>query len=204
MGPSASTSSTSTAAEPTLSTTGPTPEAADDEPRWLVVGRLGRAHGLRGEVTVLLRTDDPERRLAPGAVLATDPDVGDLVVAGARTHQGRWLLALEGVADRDAAEALRDVELLVDATDDAPEPDAWHVADLVGLRAVSIGGHRLGTVTGLEHGPAQDLLVVRPAAGGPAVRVPFVTALVPEVDVAGGTVTLDPPGGLFEDPAGDG
>jgi 16S rRNA processing protein RimM len=198
-------------AEPTLSTTGATPGAADDEPRRLVVGRLGRPHGLRGELTVLVRTDDPAGRFVPGTGFGTEPDVGALVLSRARSHQGRWLLTFDGFADRDAAERLRDVALLVERGDEEAEEDAWPVEQLVGLRAVHVAGHPLGTVTALESGPAQDLLVVAPAGGGDVVRVPFVTALVPVVDVAGGTVTLDPPGGLFDDsaevagePGGDG
>ncbi len=149
---------------------------------------------------MLVRTDDPQGRFAPGAEFATDPDVGRVALVRARTHQGRWLLTLDGVTDRDAAEALRDVTLLVDVAGEEPEADAWPVARLVGLRAVHVDGHDLGVVRDLEHGPAQDLLVVRPVAGGPPVRVPFVAALVPAVDVDAGTVTLDPPGGLFDGP----
>lgn len=163
-----------------------------------MVGRLGRPHGLKGELTVAVRTDDAEGRFVKGAWFLTDPDVGALVLAAARTHTGRWVLRFEAVTSREHAEELRDVQLLVDASLDEPEDDAWPVAALVGLRAVHVDGTELGTVSALEAGVAQDLLVVGTAAG--PVLVPFVTALVPEVDVPGGLVRIDPPGGLFPDP----
>lgn len=178
----------------------------------LVVARAGRPHGLRGEVALEVRTDDPGRRLAVGARLRTDPDVGVLTVASSREHQGRPLVAFAEAADRTAAEALRGVLLLVDVDPDDPaevEEDAWHRSQLVGLRATTVDGRDVGEVVGLEHLPAQDALVVRQPSGATAL-VPFVRAIVPEVDVAGGRVVLDPPGGLLEavpaegDEAGDG
>jgi 16S rRNA processing protein RimM len=128
-------------------------------------------------------------------VFATDPDVGELVLAAGRRHQDRWVLRFEDVTSREAAEGLREVELLVDTAADEPEDDAWPVGALVGLQVVDTAGHRLGTVTALESGAAQDLLVVD--TGRERVLVPFVTALVPVVDVAAGRVVVDPPGGLF-------
>jgi 16S rRNA processing protein RimM len=109
------------------------------------------------------------------------------------------LLTFEGVDGRDAAEALRGTVLLVDA-DASDEPDAWYDDELVGLRAELADGTALGDVVGLLTGGAQDLLQVRPVGGGPAedVLVPFVTALVPTVDVAGDRIVLDPPGGMFD------
>ncbi|WP_299033954.1 ribosome maturation factor RimM [uncultured Pseudokineococcus sp.] len=166
----------------------------------LVVARAGRAHGLRGEVALEVRTDAPERRLAVGARLRTDPDVGALTVASVRAHQGRLLVAFEETADRTAAEELRGVLLLVDVDLDDPaeaEDDAWHRSQLVGLRATTTDGRDVGEVVGLEHLPAQDALLVRQPSGA-TVLVPFVRELVPEVDVAGGRVVLDPPGGLLE------
>jgi len=166
----------------------------------LVVARAGRAHGLRGEVALEVRTDAPERRLAVGARLRTDPDVGALTVAGVRAHQDRLLVTFAETPDRTAAEELRGVLLLVDVDPDDPaeaEDDAWHRSQLVGLRATTVDGRDVGEVVGLEHLPAQDALVVRQPSGATAL-VPFVRELVPEVDVAGGRVVLDPPGGLLE------
>ncbi|SDQ75944.1 ribosome maturation factor RimM [Quadrisphaera sp. DSM 44207] len=164
----------------------------------VVVARLGRPHGVRGEVSTEVRTDAPDRRFLPGAVFATDPaGAGPLHLVGARDHNGVLLLAFDGVADRTAAEGLRGVLLLADVPEQE-EPDAWAVGALVGLRAERTDGRDAGTVVGVEHGPAQDLLVLRQPSGALA-RVPFVTALVPEVDLPGGRVVLDPPGGLLEE-----
>ncbi|WP_426561434.1 ribosome maturation factor RimM [Angustibacter sp. McL0619] len=162
-----------------------------------VVGRIGRAHGLRGEVTVDVRTDVPEQRFRPGARFATDPaELGPLELAEVREHSGTLLLYFAGVDDRIGAEALRGCLLLV-STDAAEEDDAWYEDELVGLRVRSPQGEDLGEVARLDTGGAQDLLVVRRPAG-PHVLVPFVRALVPEVDVPGGFVVVDPPGGLFD------
>jgi 16S rRNA processing protein RimM len=163
-----------------------------------VVARIGRAHGLRGEVTAEVRTDSPERRFVAGAAFTTDPaEQGPLTLRSAREHSGVLLLAFEGVDDREGAEALRGTVLLVDA-DASDEPDAWYDDELVGLRAELGDGTVLGEVVGLLTGGAQDLLQVRPVGGGEDVLVPFVTALVPTVDVAGGRLVLDPPGGMFD------
>jgi len=165
-----------------------------------VVARIGRAHGLRGEVTVEVRTDAPGLRFVDGARFTTDPpERGPLTLRSAHEHSGALLLAFDGVDDRSAAEGLRGTMLLVDAAA-SDEPDAWYDDELVGLRAERADGSVLGEVVGLQTGGAQDLLEVRPsgAARGATVLVPFVTALVPVVDVPGGRVVLDPPGGLFD------
>jgi 16S rRNA processing protein RimM len=164
----------------------------------LVAGRIGRANGLRGEVSVEVRTDDVERRFGDGAVLLTDPDRGPLTVGSSRWHSNRLYVRFEGVDGREAADELRDVELLVDVTDEegVPDDDAWFVHRLVGCAVVGVDGSELGEVVGVAPAAAQDLLVVRHA--GRDVLVPFVSAIVPEVDIAGSRVVVDPPGGLFE------
>ena len=164
----------------------------------LVVARIGRPHGIRGEVSVEVRTDDPAARLEPGSVLVTDPaGNGPLTVATSRDNNGRWLLTFTEVPDRTAAERLRGVLLLADvAADD--EPDAWHTHELVGLRAVTVAGVEVGRVVDVRPMPAQDLLEIELTSGGRRL-VPFVAAIVPEVDVAGGRLVLDPPGGLLVD-----
>ena len=167
----------------------------------LVVARVGRAHGIRGEVSIEVRTDAPEERFVPGATFTTEPvGSGPLTIRTVRDHNGTLLLTFEGVTDRSHAEGLRNVRLVVDAEAEAEtgEEDAWYDHELVGLRAVTADGAELGTVVAVDHLPAQDLLVVR-RSGAPDVLVPFVAAIVPEVDVAGGRVVLDPPGGLFEE-----
>ncbi|MBD5788200.1 ribosome maturation factor RimM [Cellulosimicrobium terreum] len=162
----------------------------------LTVARVGKAHGLRGEVALDVRTDDPERRLAVGAVLGTRPDThGPLTILARREHQGRLLVELEGVTDRTTAEALRGAELVVEA-DVSDEEDAWYPHELAGLRAEDPAGRSIGTVEGLEHLPAHDVLVLR-EPDGTRTLVPFVRQIVPVVDVAGGRVVVDAPGGLL-------
>jgi 16S rRNA processing protein RimM len=171
----------------------------------LVVARVGRAHGIRGEVTVEVRTDVPERRFLPGTRLFVDPDrpaagvPASLVLTRARDHSGVLLLSFEGVSDRDAAEALRGARLEAEIDDEAEdEPDAWFDHQLVGLPAFDPSGRLLGEIVAVEHPGAQDRLVVR-RADGVTRLVPFVAALVPTVDPAGGRVVIDAPPGLIED-----
>jgi 16S rRNA processing protein RimM len=166
----------------------------------VVVGRIGRAHGLGGDVAVEVRTDEPERRLAEGAVLFTDPEsYGPLTVASRRVHSGRLLLRFAEVPDRTAAEELRGTLLLVEIDpEEIPEDDdEWYDFQLVGLQAVRPDGQTLGEVTEVLHLPAQDLLAVRTPEGR-EVLVPFVSAIVPEVDVEGGRIVIDPPPGLVD------
>ncbi|WP_113699977.1 ribosome maturation factor RimM [Nonomuraea lactucae] len=164
----------------------------------LVVGRIGRPHGVRGDVTVEVRTDDPELRFAAGTSIATDPSSrGPLVVESSRWHKGSLLLSFAGVADRDAAEELRGTMLVIDSADVAPseDPDEFHDHQLIGLTVVTASGEEVGEVTDvLHHG--QDLLVVR-RAGQDDALIPFVRTLVPEVDLEGGRLVVDPPEGLL-------
>jgi 16S rRNA processing protein RimM len=168
----------------------------------LVVGVIVRAHGIRGEVLVDVRTDEPAERFAPGSVLVTDPGAGadgTLTVTAARPHQGRLIVSFEGLADRGAAEGLRGVGLCVDTADlpASSDPDEFSDHQLIGLRAETPEGEALGDVVRVEHAPASDLLVLRRPDGGTAL-VPFVKAIVPEVDLPGGRVVLTPPGGLLD------
>jgi 16S rRNA processing protein RimM len=167
----------------------------------VVVGRVGRAHGVRGDVAVEVRTDEPERRFAPGAVLTTEPEsAGPLTVRRSRWHSGRLLLSFERVDDRTTAEALRGVELVVtvDPSERPADPEEHYDRHLRGLTVHRPDGLLLGRVSDVVHLPAQDLLEVTDPSGRP-VLVPFVAALVPEVDVPGGRVVVDPPAGLFDD-----
>lgn len=161
----------------------------------VVVGRVARPHGVRGEVAVEPRTDQPATRFAPGRVLLDDGGAR-LRVLSSRAHAGRWLLRFEQIRDRDAAEGLRG--RLLEAEVEAPaEPEVYADATLVGMRARLADATLVGTVTGVEHLPMQDLLVIRTATGS-QVRVPFVAALVPHVDVDAATLTLEPPPGLLD------
>ena len=171
----------------------------------VLVARIGKPHGLHGEVTVQLHTDEPERRLAVGAVLDTEAAPGTgvpraLTVRSTRVHRGIWLVGFEEVPDRTGAESLRGTGLVVERGEEAEpelEDDVWTEESLVGLRVVAPQGSELGEVTGLEVGAAQDRLVVRLPDGREA-QVPFVAAIVPVVDVEGGRVVLDAPAGLLD------
>ncbi|MEU7985578.1 ribosome maturation factor RimM [Streptosporangium canum] len=164
----------------------------------LVIGRIGRPHGLRGDVSVEVRTDDPERRFAPGTAVATDPaSAGPLVIESRRWHSGVLLVRFEGVNDRNRAEDLRGTTLVIDSADIPPsdDPDEFYDHQLIGLAVVTPDGERVGEVSDvLHHG--QDLLVVR--RGGAEVYVPFVKALVPVVDLDKGILVVDGPAGLLD------
>jgi 16S rRNA processing protein RimM len=168
-----------------------------DRPMQVVVARIGKAHGLRGEVTVQVLTGAPDERFVPGATFVTEPpEAGPLVLRSARDNNGILLLGFEHTQDRSGAEALRGIKLLAEVLADDQDEEAWFERDLVGLKAVTVGGLQVGEVTALESRPAQDLLVLRLTDGREAL-VPFVAAIVPEVDIAGGRVVLDPPPGLL-------
>jgi 16S rRNA processing protein RimM len=168
----------------------------------LIVGRVGRPHGLRGEVTVEVRTDDPDRRFVAGSSLAAVPaERGPLTVAGSRWQSGRLLVRFAGYDDRNAAEELRDTILAIDSDELEPleDPEDFYDHDLIGLQVVTAAGEPVGTVSDvLHHG--QDLLVIEGTGprSGAQILVPFVAAIVPEVDVAAGRLVIDPPPGLLD------
>jgi len=163
----------------------------------LVVGRIGKAHGIRGEVLVVVRTDDPEERFVPGAVFVTAS--GKLTLESLRWHQGRVIAQFEGVHDRDHAESLRGTELQIDSASLAApdDPDEFHDHQLIGLRVVSVDGADLGSVARIDHAPASDLIVLDKTGGGTAL-IPFVRQMVPTVDLAGDRVVVDLPEGLLD------
>ncbi|BBB00469.1 putative 16S rRNA processing protein [Actinacidiphila reveromycinica] len=167
----------------------------------LVVGRIGRAHGIKGEVSVEVRTDEPELRLAPGAVLATDPAAtGPLTIATGRVHSGRLMLRFEGVTDRNGAEALRGTMLIAEVDpDQTPEdPEEFYDHQLIDLDVVTVDGREIGRIAEITHLPYQDLLVVARTEGG-EVLVPFVTEIVPEIDLEQQRAVIDPPPGLLDE-----
>jgi 16S rRNA processing protein RimM len=183
----------------------------------IAVGQVVRAHGIRGEVLVAVRTDEPRARFAPGSVLPTEPpERGPLTVAAARWHSGRLIVSFEGVGDRTAAEGLRGTLLILDSAQitSLSDPDEFYDHELIGLGVVTAAGDPVGVVADvLHHG--QDLLVVRregapgqvtpgqvtPGSQGREAAealVPFVSAIVTDVDVAAGRLVIDPPPGLLD------
>lgn len=183
----ASTSSTSTAAAEAVETT-------------VVVGRIGRAHGVKGEVSVEPRTDEPERRFAVGNALTSRTPDGALrswTVAGTRWHSGRLLVRFAELPDRTAAEAANGtvLELVIDGHELPEDPEEFYDHQLIGLRVESEDGEALGTVASVVHGPLQDLLVIS-RDGGEAL-VPFVSELVPVVDLAARRVVVSDRPGLL-------
>lgn len=170
----------------------------------VVVGRIGRAHGVAGEVAVDVRTDDPELRFATGVVLATEPpDVGPLTVRRVRWHSGRLLVRFAEVADRTAAQRASGALLVVDSVDAPPldDPDEFYDHQLVGL-AVLAHGATVGEVVDVLHLPGQDVLVVSRGDGREAL-VPFVRAIVPAV-YPGRCIVVAPPPGLLDMDEGEG
>ena len=168
----------------------------------LVVGRVVKAHGIGGEVVVDVRTDDPYGRFAPGTALrarARDKTERTVVVDAMREHGGRLLVRLDGVASRDAADALRGVLFVVDTADLPPiaDPDEFYDHQLEGLRVVTTDGRLVGNVDEVLHTAAGELLSVTTETGA-EVLVPFVGAIVTEVSLQNQTIEIDPPEGLLE------
>lgn len=170
----------------------------------LRVGRLVKAHGLKGAIKLELYTDSPNERFTPGAVLDLQvPDTSPWFGKTVTVKELRWynqapVIFLEGIEDRDASETLIKAILLVKAdTEVLPtEPDAWYDHQLVGLKVIR-DGIEIGQIARVDHMPAQDLLAVN--VGETEVLLPFVKAFVTNVDVAKGEITITPPGGLFEE-----
>jgi 16S rRNA processing protein RimM len=170
----------------------------------VIVGRIGRPHGIRGEVVIGVRTDEPDLRFAVGATLgfgpAPDGDTasGQLRVASARWHSGQLLITFAGITDRTAAGELTGSWLSVDSSQlpATQDPDEFRDHELVGLSVRTSAGQAVGTVTDVLH-YGQDLLVVRQPDGQEHL-IPFVKAIVPEVDVAAGLLVIDPPPGLLD------
>jgi 16S rRNA processing protein RimM len=175
----------------------------------VVVGRIGRPHGIHGELSVELRTDEPERRFATGVRLATQTPRGaaphgpdrpvTLTVGSTRWHQSRLLVRFEEIADRTAAERVRGLVLVTQvAADERPEdPEEFYDHQLVGLAVRTVAGDPVGKLADVLHLPGQDVLAVR-TPDGREVLVPFVAEIVPSVDVDGGVVEVDPPPGLLD------
>ncbi|TXS18295.1 MULTISPECIES: ribosome maturation factor RimM [unclassified Streptomyces] len=167
----------------------------------LVVARIGRAHGIKGDVTVEVRTDEPELRLGPGAVLATEPaHAGPLTIETGRVHSGRLLLRFEGVRDRSAAEALRNILLIaeVDPEELPDDPEEFYDHQLMDLDVVLGDGTEIGRITEISHLPSQDLFIVE-REDGSEVMIPFVEEIVTEIDLEEQRIVIEPPPGLIDE-----
>ena len=165
----------------------------------LTVAVIGTAHALKGEVRLDVRSDDPQRRLTPGSVFETiPPEAGPLTLTRTRHYKGYTYALFDESTNRDTAEALRGVKLVVDVDGEEREEDAYYAHELVGLEVLDTEGYTLGDVIGVEHMPTQELILVR-EPDGIITRVPFVRQIVTEVDIDDNCIVVDPPKGLFSD-----
>ena len=176
--------------------------SADDHSSALVrvvVGRIGRPHGIRGEVTVEGRTDEPDQRFAPGSVLFVNGSDRRLTVDRIHWHSGRLLLTFAGVDDRSAAETLRGLVVEVErAQDETPEdPEEFYDSALTGCTVEGLDGVPIGVVSEVVHLPSQDMLSVR-TTDDRDLLIPFIALFVPTVDISARRIVIDPPAGLID------
>jgi 16S rRNA processing protein RimM len=175
----------------------------------VVVGRIGKAHGIRGEVTVEVRTDEPEERFAPGASLFIGDSDDELLIESSRPHGGGMLIGFAGVLDRTAAEGLRGIILTIErvAGVQPSGEDEYYDDDLIGCEVRDRAGTCLGVVAEVVHLPGQDLLSIAPipdptsvesTSPRPAWLLPLIRQFVPDIDIAGRVVTVDPPDGITD------
>jgi 16S rRNA processing protein RimM len=187
-------------AAPGMTDSQPAGSAGPSEQGLVAVGRIGKAHGIRGDVFVEPWTDSPEDRFFDGAVLATDPtDRGPLTVENSRLHSGKLVVHFEGFDTRNSVEAIRGTMLVMSAQDRPPieDPDEFYDTDLIGLQTRLVSGEPIGPVVDVLHSAADSLLVIT-AQDGREVLVPFRREFVPVVDLTARIVELDPPDGLFD------
>lgn len=165
----------------------------------LVIGRIGRAHGVRGDLFVEPMTDEPDHRYSDGTVLTTSNDT-TLTVAKSKWHSGRFVVHFVGFDDRNVAETLRGLTLSieVDPAQSPEDPDEYYDHQLIGLNVVLADGTHVGTIGEVIHLPSQDLLTVL-REGDTEALIPFVTEFVPDINLATKTVTITPPPGLLND-----
>lgn len=166
----------------------------------VVVGRIGKPHGIRGQVTVEPRTDEPDLRFAPGAQFVIDGPLQLLTVEAVHWHSGRLLIKFEGIHDRTWAESLRNTLLEIDRdpTELPEDPDEFYDDQLEGCQVELLDGSVVGLVTEVVHLPSQDMLSVT-RADTSEVLIPFIGQFVPTVDVVAKRIVIDPPPGLLED-----
>lgn len=176
------------------------PEMIADEPKRVCLGEIAGAHGVNGEVRIRTFTETPQGIAAYGP-LRDAAGTRAFVILSARAARTGAIARIEGVASREAAEALKGVELWLDraALPDEADDGSYYHADLIGLVAISADGAALGQIVAVHDFGAGDLLEVRPAAGGPTVLVPFTEAIVPDIDLEAGWMLMLPPEGIFEE-----
>ncbi|WJZ03041.1 Ribosome maturation factor RimM [Corynebacterium freiburgense] len=164
----------------------------------LLIGRVVKSHGIKGEVVVEMATDAPEIRFAQGAVLSGKQGNKEhtVTIESARPHQGRLLVKFKEIADRNTADSLRGTKFFAAPREDEEDEEGFYDHELEGLRVIH-QGEEIGEVTGVMHGPAGEILEVQ-LHEGKEVLIPFVHAIVPEVDLEAGTCTITPPEGLLE------
>ena len=158
----------------------------------LLVGRIGRAHGILGEATIEVRTDDPDIRFAIGAIVNTDKH-GDLTIVSGRVHNGILLLGIKGITTRNQIEELRNEMLYsdVDINESTGDDDEYHVLQLIGCITYLESGEEYGEVSDVINLPGQDLLAIKTQEG--ESLIPFVHQLVPEVDIKNKRIVVIPP-----------
>jgi len=162
-------------------------------------GYVRRAHGIHGDVVVRGTLQDADQRFIEGALLVTnEDDPRELEIEAVRPHQDGFIITFVGIDDRDAAEGMRGIQFVIDSSDRRElAADEWWPEDLVGCNVISVAGAVVGVVSSVIVGTAQDRIVIDTPEGSRG-EVPFVAALVPEVDVAAARIVVDLPDGLFE------
>ncbi|QGU02305.1 Ribosome maturation factor RimM [Corynebacterium kalinowskii] len=157
-----------------------------------MIGRVVKSHGIKGEVVVESTTDEPDIRFALGEVLhgKQSKKEHELTIDAVRVHQGRLLIKFEEIPDRTAADSLRGTQFFAAPLED-DDDEGFYDHELIGLKVMH-NGKEIGEITGVSHGPAQSLLEMGDKL------IPFVEAIVPEIDVEEGTVAITPPEGLLD------
>lgn len=165
----------------------------------LMIGRVIKPHGIKGEVAIDPTTDEPDIRFALGEVLTGRQGNKErqLTIKAVRAHQNRLLITFEEIPDRTAAESLRGMRFFAEPLErEEEDEEGFYDHELIGLKVLDVHGAQLGEVSDVQHGPAGTLLEVD--LGGKTALVPFVHQIVPEVDLYTGHVTIDPPEGLLD------
>jgi 16S rRNA processing protein RimM len=168
------------------------------------VAKIGAAHGLRGEVRLQVFTEDPDAVIEYGE-LESEDGTRKFRVSSLRPAKGHFIAKFEGVNDRNASEALTNIELFVtrEKFPEIEEEATFYYADLIGLAVEDKSGKSFGVVGAVRNYGAGDMLEISAKPNAPGTLIPFIEQFVPEVDLKQGRVVIDPPAGLFEEPKAD-